>query len=28
MNYLPPAQKTMYEALKFEGGGEAAAEDA
>ena len=24
MNYLPPAQKTMYEALKFEGGGEAA----
>ena len=27
MNYLPPAQKTMYEALKFEGGGEAAAED-
>ena len=25
MNYLPPAQKTMYEALKFEGGGEAAA---
>ena len=21
MNYLPPAQKTMYEALKFEGGG-------
>ncbi|MDP6486795.1 MAG: MotA/TolQ/ExbB proton channel family protein [SAR324 cluster bacterium] len=28
MNYLPPAQKTMYEALKFEGGdGAAAAED-
>ena len=28
MNYLPPAQKTMYEALKFEGGeGTAAAED-
>ena len=27
MNYLPPVQKTMYEALKFEGGGEAAAED-
>lgn len=26
MNYLPPVQKTMYEALKFEGGGEAAAE--
>jgi len=26
MNYLPPAQKTMYEALKFEGGGVAAAE--
>jgi len=26
MNYLPPAQKTMYEALKFEGGGEGAAE--
>ena len=25
MNYLPPAQKTMYEALKFEGGGEGAA---
>ena len=25
MNYLPPVQKTMYEALKFEGGGEAAA---
>ena len=25
MNYLPPAQKTMYEALKFEGGGEVAA---
>ena len=24
MNYLPPAQKTMYEALKFEGGGEGA----
>jgi hypothetical protein len=21
MNYLPPAQKTMYESLKFEGGG-------
>ena len=28
MNYLPPAQKTMYEALKFEGGdGAASAED-
>jgi len=26
MNYLPPVQKTMYEALKFEGGGEAATE--
>ena len=26
MNYLPPVQKTMYEALKFEGGGEAVAE--
>ena len=26
MNYLPPVQKTMYEALKFEGGGEPAAE--
>ena len=26
MNYLPPAQKTMYEALKFEGGDGAAAE--
>ena len=26
MNYLPPVQKTMYEALKFEGGGETAAE--
>ena len=26
MNYLPPVQKTMYETLKFEGGGEAAAE--
>ena len=26
MNYLPPVQKTMYEALKFEGGGEATAE--
>ncbi len=26
MNYLPPVQKTMYEALKFDGGGEAAAE--
>ena len=26
MNYLPPVQKTMYEALKFEGGGDAAAE--
>jgi len=26
MNYLPPVQKTMYEALKFEGGGEAAVE--
>ena len=26
MNYLPPVQKTMYEALKFEGGGVAAAE--
>ena len=26
MNYLPPAQKTMYEALKFEVGGAAAAE--
>jgi chemotaxis protein MotA len=26
MNYLPPVQKTMYEALKFEGGGEAIAE--
>jgi len=26
MNYLPPVQKTMYEALKFEDGGEAAAE--
>jgi len=26
MNYLPPVQKTMYEALKFEGGGEVAAE--
>ena len=26
MNYLPPVQKTMYEALKFEGGGEAPAE--
>jgi len=26
MNYLPPVQKTMYEALKFEGGGEGAAE--
>jgi len=26
MNYLPPVQKTMYEALKFEGSGEAAAE--
>jgi len=26
MNYLPPVQKTMYEALKFEAGGEAAAE--
>ncbi len=25
MNYLPPAQKTMYEALKFEGGDGAAA---
>ena len=25
MNYLPPAQKTMYEALKFEGGGEGTA---
>ena len=25
MNYLPPVQKTMYEALKFESGGEAAA---
>jgi len=25
-NYLPPVQKTMYEALKFEGGGEATAE--
>ena len=25
MNYLPPAQKTMYEALKFEGAGEGAA---
>ncbi len=24
MNYLPPVQKSMYEALKFEGGGEAA----
>ena len=24
MNYLPPAQKTMYESLKFEGGGAAA----
>ena len=24
MNYLPPAQKTMYESLKFEGGGEGA----
>ena len=23
MNYLPPAQKAMYEALKFEGGSEA-----
>ena len=28
MNYLPPAQKTMYEALKFEGGdGAASTED-
>ena len=26
MNYLPPVQKTMYEALKFEGGGDAAVE--
>ena len=26
MNYLPPVQKTMYEALKFEGGGDAVAE--
>ena len=26
MNYLPPVQKTMYEALKFEGGNEAATE--
>ena len=26
MNYLPPVQKTMYEALKFEGGGEVAVE--
>ena len=26
MNYMPPVQKTMYEALKFEGGGEAVAE--
>ena len=26
MNYLPPVQKTMYEALKFEGGGETAPE--
>ena len=26
MNYLPPVQKTMYEALKFEGGGDTAAE--
>ena len=26
MNYLPPVQKKMYEALKFEGGGEAVAE--
>ncbi len=26
MNYLPPVQKTMYEALKFEGGNEAVAE--
>jgi len=26
MNYLPPVQKTMYEALKFEGGGDAATE--
>jgi len=25
MNYLPPSQKTMYEALKFEGGDGAAA---
>ena len=24
MNYLPPAQKTMDESLKFEGGGAAA----
>ena len=24
MNYLPPPQKTMYESLKFEGGGAAA----
>ena len=28
MNYLPPPQKTMYESLKFEGGGGAAAEAA
>jgi chemotaxis protein MotA len=28
MNYLPPAQKTMYEALKFEGGGDSAPEAA
>ena len=26
MNYLPPVEKTMYEALKFEGGGVAATE--
>ncbi len=28
MNYLPPVQKTMYEALKFEGGGEGGGEAA
>jgi chemotaxis protein MotA len=28
MNYLPPAQKTMYESLKFEGGGGGAAAEA
>ena len=28
MNYLPPPQKTMYESLKFEGGGGGAAAEA